>query len=592
MKLSYSSITQNTLDQLVALSAWLVSWGPWETNRKIVQERLGRVQKDIKHIAKISQHFVDSGNKEYDLRAEQISRIHIQIGAIYENEQRVTKDLNELAAKLTSLKTSRQLTEKAVADTRRKLAENIASLAERKAKLEELQKWFWVPGYGQYVTVRSLVDNDLQASLSLANSVADIERKLQNTTASLNEIPQIEARLNAQKANYETEKSSLEAFRGELNDSLGRLKKVLVFFGDVATFWGELKVLSEDELQFTVEALQRKLALLERKEKLPAFTGDQYFQGLQRLNSGEHVLTLSLREGILRLAAVMDERKDWKQLTTPGNGVGPQDEHYEFVVPAGSGKIFKIDWDGCVDNFLPISTSSSGGSYRSLGVAGDRLFVSHWGGWPMAMFSRHGDFTQPYKLDGAWNDFFPLPDGRLVRFTSHYGIIEVLDLKGKLHGKLCYNRDPKDPNRFRLQGPTMKMTAVMVDNHLIVCHNGNKQLLRIDLTETPTYEYDWSVFRDLSQLGKEPAYIAYTSKRFFVSAGEDLFSFTADPSSEVKRWATFPGAPITGLAAAENTPLFVLTGRSLYELDSSGKICRTVAVHDGFTQASNLMMVA
>jgi hypothetical protein len=578
MGLTYADITRRTIEQLISLSAWLVKSGG---DRKAAQDRLLRAASDIKHLAKISDHFVEEGNKQYALRDEEIQSIQRQIGAVYQNEQELARNINDLAGTLSRVRDSQQLDQATMQDTVKQIERNKESLAERQRKLEELQKWCWVPGYGQYLAGRTLVDRDVQESMRLYSSFAELESKIRENQISVAALSNEEARLNGIKAQHESEKGKLEAFREELRQSLGRVKQLLVFFGEVAKFWGELKVLAEDEVQFSVDSLKQKLESLERKAQLPALANDPYLKGLQKLNSGQQVLTISLREGILRLADTLGNREDWQSLTNFSSDGQPDAtvQHFEFIAPQQMHiAIYRVDWDGCVENVFARWNNRFG----SLGVAGGRLFLAQWGGWPMAIFDRDCADFSIYKPDdgfGNFLDFLPMSDGRLVRFGV--GWIEVSDLNRNIHGRVWHDG-----------GRAMRVRSIVVNNQLFMCHNGRGQILRVDLRETPTLNYEWGIFRDVSGLGEEAAHIAHINGQFFVSAGENIFSFNGDPASRPKRLAAFPGGAIRGMAAPENGPLFVLAGRSLYELDRSGNVARTVAVNDWFQNAEGLMLLS
>jgi hypothetical protein len=589
MGLTYAEIARRTVDQLVSLSDWLLRSGG---DRKAAQDMLRRAEGDIRHLAKISRQFVEEGNKQYDLRDQEIQSIQRQIGAIYQNEQELAKKINDLVGTLSGLRTSQQLSKEAIDSTLKQIERNKESLAERQRKLEELQKWCWVPGYGQYLAGRTLVDRDVQESMRLYSSFAELEGKIGQNQISLKNLSDEGVRLKEIEARHKSEKGELEAIRERLRQSLGRLKEVLVFFGDVATFWGELKVLAEDDVQFSVESLKGKLERLERKAQLPSLADDPYLKGLQKLNSGQQVLTISLREGILRVADTLGNREDWQSLTNfssdgrPGAAV----QHFEFVAPHQMHRaIYRVDWDGCVEDIFARWTEhdrlndfrygTSG--FGSLGVAGGRLFLAKWGNMPMAIFDRdcaNFDYWKDDRFARFFLDFLPLSDGRLIQFGP--GWIEVSDLNNQVRGRVHHD-----------SGISMRVRSIVVKNQLFMCHNGRGQILRVDLRETPTFEYEWCIFRDVSHLG-DPAHIAHVNGRFFVSAGESIFSFSADPASEVKRLAAFPGGGIRGMAAPENGPLFLLAGRSLYEVDQSGNVARTVAVHDWFQNAEGLMLLA
>ena len=65
------------------------------------------------------------------------------------------------------------------------LIEISGRMQERERKLKELTQWFWVPGYGQYLAVRTLADKDIESYKSEINSLNDQNRLMQDQQQAL-----------------------------------------------------------------------------------------------------------------------------------------------------------------------------------------------------------------------------------------------------------------------------------------------------------------------------------------------------------------------------------------------------------------------
>ncbi|MEM1361749.1 MAG: hypothetical protein AAGF94_08540 [Pseudomonadota bacterium] len=99
-----------------------------------------------------------------------------------------------------------------------------ASLREHQKKVDQLKKWFWVPGYGQFLAVRELVDND-------SNRIGDLQRQIANLVQEENSAVQrakaaeaLRAALIARLSRADVEESVLEAAMADLNRRVGDLR--------------------------------------------------------------------------------------------------------------------------------------------------------------------------------------------------------------------------------------------------------------------------------------------------------------------------------------------------------------------------------
>ena len=100
-------------------------------------------------------------------------------------------------------------------------------MQERERKLKELTQWFWVPGYGQYLAVRTLADKDIKSYKSEINSLNDQNRLMQDQQQALAVAEEARRKLAIDREAARKTGEGLRQMRTELEADLGRLKVIV-----------------------------------------------------------------------------------------------------------------------------------------------------------------------------------------------------------------------------------------------------------------------------------------------------------------------------------------------------------------------------
>jgi uncharacterized phage infection (PIP) family protein YhgE len=292
--LIYSAITRNVIDQLFASGEHLRA-GEQTAAHALLQD----MESSVNKLRIITEHFRDLANQEHERCENQIEKLDLQIGDIYQHEQELEGEIRKLLAHLKGWSEKEEQTAKDIKELHKNLEVTQAKLRERMNKLEELKAWFWVPGYGQYLAVRTLVDNDISETKSLQNTLRDRQYELEHTALSIEDIKRMEANLNRTLEDNRNKKHQLEQLRGDLHERKKGLKETLIFFADVGFFWGKVKIMLQEDVEYSIKSLEQILGTLDSKRSVPSFDNLK--------NRG----ILKLKEALIRFADTIDNGKNF-----------------------------------------------------------------------------------------------------------------------------------------------------------------------------------------------------------------------------------------------------------------------------------------
>jgi hypothetical protein len=120
------------------------------------------------------------------------------------------------------------------------MAALIGSLDARQAKLDELQKWYWVPGYGSYLGIRTLADKDSQELNRVARTLQE-QQALKNASAERLRTAQAAwTNLAAERSHLVAERSAATAMRDNLDQRMKAAREATVFLIDAKQFWSDV----------------------------------------------------------------------------------------------------------------------------------------------------------------------------------------------------------------------------------------------------------------------------------------------------------------------------------------------------------------
>lgn len=137
-----------------------------------------------------------------------------------------------------------------------------SSIQARKEKLDELKKWFWVPGYGQYLAIRTLVDEDITKLQSSQQELRDNARMLTRNENALSAVRKTLQGLSDQVADMQSRLSDLRRLADRANLELARAKSRTAFLIDARSFMADLRAMASNFETFSLPHLSTVLSRL------------------------------------------------------------------------------------------------------------------------------------------------------------------------------------------------------------------------------------------------------------------------------------------------------------------------------------------
>lgn len=202
------------------------------------------LQSDIAVLLGATSNFKNQAEAERELCKRKLGELEPKLAEMRDHDAALRRDADALQARIAQCdRTSAEL-ESQQGQLARDLDDLNRRMGERARKLEELKSWWWVPGYGQYLAIRTLVDNDIGEVKSLQDNLGHVARGLGDT----------HARRAAVLANLETvrvELSRVANTRSSLEHSLGLLRAEHLrvrhnwdFAVQAFGFWSELSAIA------------------------------------------------------------------------------------------------------------------------------------------------------------------------------------------------------------------------------------------------------------------------------------------------------------------------------------------------------------
>ena len=250
---TYDNTTRETVQQLIRANALLVA-GRSTDARVLVQG----MSQSIQTLSGLVSQFREIANREHARCAQRIGELEIETNQLFVQQTDIDRQIDKLAAELASAETVRKLEEAEVKRLNAELNETMQSMQQRQAKLEELQRWWWVPGYGQHLAIRTLVDQDIGQYQAAVNALHDQRQRLAETTNSLKQAQGLNATLASQKRQRGQLNRQLVEMRVSGQTDLRELNRIAVFLTDTEVFWG----LAENLLKVDAESFVRRMEII------------------------------------------------------------------------------------------------------------------------------------------------------------------------------------------------------------------------------------------------------------------------------------------------------------------------------------------
>ncbi|KAL9989189.1 hypothetical protein ACROYT_G003712 [Oculina patagonica] len=199
--------------------------------------------------------------EEHQKQAEDLTQ---QINDLYQVQIEHEKSKQELETKVSSLTNEKERCRQRRQDASRRKREAEREKREAEEKYEELEKYFWVPFYGQFLAIREIIENNgskaRDASREMACFESDI-RKAESDIAWANSgICEAEKNINEILEKVENLKRQRDACHNELGD----VKSMVSFIMQAVTFWNEVVELTKAATVKT-DHIQRIVGLAAKK---------------------------------------------------------------------------------------------------------------------------------------------------------------------------------------------------------------------------------------------------------------------------------------------------------------------------------------
>ena len=264
---TYGSTTRAAIDQIIKANDEAVSG-------KIVdaQNLLRWIAEPLKNLEGLAQKFREVANREHDRCMLRIGELETKTSDLYQQQLELNDKIKDLDAQLAGAAKRRDLAAAEIERLRANMAASEQSMREREAKLSELAKWWWVPGYGAYLGIRTLVDNDIGQYQSAVSALSDQQKQLQQHAASLDRAQALRAQLDPQKQQGEALHRQLDGIRSSAQNELRELKGTAVFLTDADVFWGKAETLVQVDANGFIGTMQILQDVLERDVQAPSFT--------------------------------------------------------------------------------------------------------------------------------------------------------------------------------------------------------------------------------------------------------------------------------------------------------------------------------
>ena len=288
--LSYSARTLQTIDQL-SVAERAIAAGDFSG----AQTALDGIGSDIDGLVQNAAAFREVANQELGRCGSRVQDLDRRIGEIRTEQDRVNTEIAGLEETLAAASERQRLSAEHITEINQRIAAAQAALAEKARRLDELQRWWWVPGYGLYLSIRTLADHDIEEVNSLSNSLNDEGVRLNQAGASLRDDGQLKAQLVEQIRADTAASLQLVAMHDQATTHMRELRAMALFLTEAEAFWLKAASVLGVTARGAAGDLQLLTSLLGKDLTLTEF--DEEFQPGKT----------TMREALLGFAAAVDD---------------------------------------------------------------------------------------------------------------------------------------------------------------------------------------------------------------------------------------------------------------------------------------------
>ncbi|MEO7384618.1 MAG: hypothetical protein ABIU18_06765 [Novosphingobium sp.] len=250
----YELQTRETIGKLLQANELLAS-GKTEDARAVV---LGMSQ-SIQTLTQIAQKYRQIANREHDRCLIRIGELDLKTNQLFVEQTEINKKIDDLTASISNAQTTGSLADTEVKRLNGMLDDTLKRMREREARLEELRKWWWVPGYGQYLAIRTLADNDIGNYDRAVKDFEDQNLRLAQNRESLKQARTLASDLVAERTRANLLNDQLSQMRTVSQARLNGLNGIAVFLTDADVFWG----LAQNLLEVNGDMFIRKMNVIQ-----------------------------------------------------------------------------------------------------------------------------------------------------------------------------------------------------------------------------------------------------------------------------------------------------------------------------------------
>jgi predicted nucleic acid-binding Zn-ribbon protein len=290
----YEDQTSETLLGLILAVNQLNAGNPDEA-----QATLDRIHSSAEQLIIQAENLRELAVREYERCGAGISNLEIRIGEIRTEQEALNQQIDGLSEKLAAAVKDEQLNQQEIADLSAEMDKATAAARARQRKMEELRKWWWVPGYGQYLAIRTLADDDIGQYRRLLNTLNDRKGQLQSGQQALRAAKALKAELQSEKARKQQAHGQLEQMYRDAAKRNQELRQMAVFLGDAEVFWSEMKTVLDSRVQSSRKDLKLLASLLQKETGIPRFQKEFTSR------------SVTLHEALIELATSLDTKKNF-----------------------------------------------------------------------------------------------------------------------------------------------------------------------------------------------------------------------------------------------------------------------------------------
>jgi hypothetical protein len=227
------------------------------------RDRLAATAQLASELDKAASAYVKAAEAEQQRCVGRIQELDRRSTTLFATQNATEVAINNLEAELAKSTGLHRLHSNEVEQLNRKIETAKKDLEECRAKIEELKNWWWVPGYGQYLAIRTLVDKDVVRQKTLIDTLNDRKKTLQQQSDWLLAAQQTFCDLTDEEKGLQVTTEALTCMRGATHEQNTKLRKMTTFLMDSQQFWDKLRSWA----QITVPGRLRMLELLAQQSQ-------------------------------------------------------------------------------------------------------------------------------------------------------------------------------------------------------------------------------------------------------------------------------------------------------------------------------------